>query len=39
MRERQMALEIARDRELFYWYGAFYLTSVAFCSMRWEDED
>ncbi|KAJ8926819.1 hypothetical protein NQ314_020667 [Rhamnusium bicolor] len=29
MRERQVALEIAKSRELFFWYGAFYLTSVA----------
>nr|XP_023021382.1 plasminogen receptor (KT)-like [Leptinotarsa decemlineata] len=29
MRERQVALEIAKSRELFYWYGAFYLTSIA----------
>ncbi|XP_060536919.1 plasminogen receptor (KT) [Cylas formicarius] len=29
MRQRQTALEIAKQRELFYWFGAFYLTSVA----------
>ncbi|XP_030756334.1 plasminogen receptor (KT)-like isoform X2 [Sitophilus oryzae] len=28
MRERQVALEIARQRELFYWMSAFYFTSV-----------
>ncbi|CAH1153673.1 unnamed protein product [Phaedon cochleariae] len=28
MRERKIALEIAKSRELFFWYGAFYLTSV-----------
>ncbi|KAL1493250.1 hypothetical protein ABEB36_011339 [Hypothenemus hampei] len=28
MRERQVALELARQRELFYWLGAFYFTSV-----------
>ncbi|XP_018578237.1 plasminogen receptor (KT) [Anoplophora glabripennis] len=29
MREREVALQIAKSRELFFWYGAFYLTSVA----------
>ncbi|XP_019868642.1 plasminogen receptor (KT) [Aethina tumida] len=29
MREREVALEIAKNRELFYWYGSFYLTSIA----------
>ncbi|KAJ8951447.1 hypothetical protein NQ318_006876 [Aromia moschata] len=29
MREREVALEIAKSRELFFWYSAFYLTSVA----------
>lgn len=28
MRERYFALEIAKERELFYWFGAFYLLSV-----------
>lgn len=29
MRERIAALDLARRREMFYWYGAFYLTSIA----------
>jgi hypothetical protein len=30
MRERMMAMQIARARELFYWFGSFYaLTLVA----------
>ncbi|KAH1023153.1 hypothetical protein HUJ04_012411 [Dendroctonus ponderosae] len=28
MRERQVALEIAKQRELFYWVGAFYVASA-----------
>lgn len=28
MRERQVAFEIAKQRELFYWIGAFYITSA-----------
>ncbi|KAF7268499.1 hypothetical protein GWI33_018379 [Rhynchophorus ferrugineus] len=29
LRERQVALELAKQRELFYWLGLFYITSVA----------
>ncbi|UYV80393.1 PLGRKT [Cordylochernes scorpioides] len=29
MRERMTALQIAKDREMLYWLGAFYLTSTA----------
>jgi len=38
MRERQVALEIAKQRELFYWLGAFYFTSLvgAFTSYRYK---
>ncbi|KAK9892409.1 hypothetical protein WA026_019860 [Henosepilachna vigintioctopunctata] len=28
MREREFALEIAKQRELFFWYGSFYLTAI-----------
>ncbi|GLV40748.1 uncharacterized protein CBL_13749 [Carabus blaptoides fortunei] len=28
MRERLFALEIAKERELFYWFGSFYVLSV-----------
>lgn len=31
MREREVAMEIAKARELFYWFGAFYLTSASYC--------
>lgn len=31
MRERDVAMEIAKSRELFYWIGAFYLTSASYC--------
>ncbi|KAL3271689.1 hypothetical protein HHI36_022162 [Cryptolaemus montrouzieri] len=27
MREREVALEIAKQRELFFWYGSFYITA------------
>lgn len=30
MREREVAMEIARARELFYWFGAFYVTSATY---------
>ncbi|XP_013789797.2 plasminogen receptor (KT)-like, partial [Limulus polyphemus] len=29
MREKMMAMQIARARELFYWFGSFYLISCA----------
>ncbi|XP_072402810.1 plasminogen receptor (KT) [Diabrotica undecimpunctata] len=29
MREREVALQIAKSREMFFWCGAFYITSVA----------
>ncbi|CAH0562393.1 unnamed protein product [Brassicogethes aeneus] len=32
MREREVALRIAKNRELFYWFGAFYLTSIAWAA-------
>lgn len=35
MREREVALRIAKSRELFFWYGAFYLTSVACALTRY----
>ncbi|CAH1121565.1 unnamed protein product [Ceutorhynchus assimilis] len=38
MRERQVAFEIAKQRELFYWFGAFYVTSIvgALASYRYK---
>lgn len=35
MRERQVALKIAKDRELVLWMGAFYLVSVPILYMNW----
>ncbi|XP_045468344.1 plasminogen receptor (KT) [Harmonia axyridis] len=33
LREREVALEIAKQRELFFWYGAFYLTAVTWSAL------
>lgn len=31
IKEREQALEIARDREFFYWFSGFYITSLFGC--------
>lgn len=31
IKEREQALEIARDREFFYWFSGFYITSLLGC--------
>ena len=34
MRERQMAMELARQREMFYnWYSPFYATLCTLCTL------
>ncbi|XP_044762991.1 plasminogen receptor (KT) [Coccinella septempunctata] len=33
LREREVALEIAKQRELFFWYGAFYLTAATWSAL------
>lgn len=35
MRERQLALQVANSRELFFWFGAFYMTSWAWAMMAY----
>ncbi|XP_018320583.1 plasminogen receptor (KT) [Agrilus planipennis] len=36
LKEREVALEIAASRELFFWYGAFYVTSLFLLSAAYK---